>query len=142
MERIYFKDLNIFIGEEFISILSKNLEITENLIDFYSSILYVKKNICPPQMIFGIFLLNYNRASRKKLKIDFFKETELEDIASMLNYGNLEAYYENSEESFIFLGLELRFNIGELANLYKGPFFAGILEEIRAQKQRIFGDGK
>jgi len=58
---------------------------------------------------FGLFLNPHLNLIRKKLKTNFLNQFQHENLISLLEGDNAEAYYINTNPTLQLLGVELRF---------------------------------
>lgn len=88
---------------------------------------------------FGLFNNFIADLVRKKTKDSFMHNLNHNNIIYLLEGDNIEAYYENKNETNNLLGLEIRLkNESELLE-DKEKILISLVKEIGAQKSLIFG---
>ena len=108
-EQLNIQSVKILASKTTIVILPQNLGNSQGYLEFYSCLTHFLQKKHELNSVFGLFLDIFLNPIRKKSKESFFSSFNHENLISILEDDNKEAYYENNKAPTQFLGLELRF---------------------------------
>lgn len=110
-KKVSFKNVNVLLSEREIIVTAYQIKNYNNFMDFYNSFFFFLKKITKNEIesLFGLFLDPNFNFIRQKCKLTFLDNLEKNNILSVLEYDNQEAYYISNPSNLEFIGLEIRY---------------------------------
>ena len=130
------KNLKIIYGEREVIIFCSPHNQRHSNVDFFACLLHYLKKPLEIKVVFGLFLDGYMSFTRIKMRDNFAKSFNYENLTSLLESNNLEAWYSEDRVGGEFHAIEIRYT--KDTNFIIENELYSLLKEMRDEKKKIF----